>query len=105
MAQKPKDQLQPQEPQDTLQEEQNLQVCKHCGKTYPKNRDCCPFCQHKASTVEEVGNKVAYVRLALVIAIILAGFLFKCLHDKHQERKAAQTEQMQTTTDSLNNEH
>ena len=75
-----------------IQEEQ-YQKCSHCGKTFPKNVDTCPFCHRKVSAVENVGNKLAYVRLALVAAIIAAGFLFKCAHDAHQQSKAQQTEQ------------
>lgn len=74
--------------------EDNYQVCSHCGKAYPKHVNQCPFCQHKSTLVENTGNKLAYGRLALVVAIIAAGFLFKCAHDKHQTQKAAQQEQV-----------
>ena len=86
-----------QNPQNS-QAEQKFIVCSHCGQSYPEDRDRCPFCQNKPSSVDQVGNKMAYVRLALVAAIIAAGFLFKCMHDQQKAEKAeqnVQTEQVQ----------
>ena len=76
-------------------EEQKFQICKHCGKSFPQNVDTCPFCHRSVSAVENVGNKLAYVRIALIAAIIAAGFIAKCAHDHHKEKKAEQTEQVQ----------
>lgn len=79
-------------------EEQKFQICKHCGKSFPKHVDTCPFCQRSVSAVETVGNKLAYVRIALIAAIIAVGFIVKCAHDHHQEKKAQQQEQVQQPT-------
>lgn len=75
--------------------EENYQVCTHCGKTFPKHVNTCPFCHKKVTLVEQTGNKLAYARLALIAAIIAAGFLFKCAHDHHQAQQAEQQDAQQ----------
>lgn len=80
--------------------EHKYQICSHCGKAYPKDSEQCPFCQYKPSTVEKVGDKLAYVRIALIAAIIAIGFVFKCVHDRHQlqkQEKVEATEQQEAT--------
>ena len=83
--------------------ERKFQICPHCGKSYPKNVDTCPFCQYKPTTVEKVGDKFGYGKVLLTVAVITIGFLAKCAHDHHKERKAEQMEQVQkAAADTLN---
>ena len=78
--------------------EQKFQICSHCGKSYPKNQDTCPFCQYKKTTTEKVGDNFGYVKVLLTVAVIAIGFIAKCAHDHHKEKKAERTEQVQKQT-------
>ncbi len=75
--------------------ERKFQICSHCGKSYPKDVDTCPFCQYKPTAVEKVGDNFGYVKVLLTVAVIAIGFLAKCVHDHHKEKKAERTEQVQ----------